>query len=293
MLSEIFSIVFFPGLLSAIIIGLLYEGIGRKITARMQHRRGPPIYQPFFDWIKTMTKENVTPNAGNSFLMTLCPIVSFAAAVSAIAFVPVAGFNAIGFEGNVFVFLYFLLISVAFIAIAGFATGSPFGVIGSMREVIQIISYELPFIISVITLGFLSSFQISAMNVFYLPFTVFGFFAGILGKLGFPPFHIPEAEQEIVEGPMTEYTGPRLGMFQLSHAALLWVLISSASVMIFGGGNIIEFFIKSLLILIVLMFVKNVFSRAKINQAFKFYWLVVVPLVIIDLVRVLTGFMVS
>ncbi|MBN2101544.1 MAG: NADH-quinone oxidoreductase subunit H [Candidatus Aenigmarchaeota archaeon] len=292
MLPEIFSVLIFPGLLSAIIIGLLYEGIGRKITARMQHRRGPPIYQPFFDWIKTMTKENITPKAGNSFLMTLCPIVSFAAAVSAIIFVPVTGFS-IGFEGNVFVFLYFLLISVVFLAVAGFATGSPFGVIGSMREVMQIIAYELPFIISVITLGFISGFQIVAFSAFYLPFTVFGFMLGILGKLGLPPFHIPEAEQEIVEGPMTEYTGPRLGMFQLSHAALVWVLISSAVVMIFGGGNIIEFFIKSLLILIVLMFIKNVFSRAKINQAFKFYWLVVMPLVLIDLVRVLTGFMVG
>ena len=63
--------------------------------------------------------------------------------------------------------------------------------------------------------------------------------------------------------------------------------------MLFGGGNIVEFFVKSVVILIVLMFIKNVFSRAKINQAFKFYWLVVMPLVLIDLVRVLTGFMVG
>ncbi len=293
MIWDIFSIIIFPGLFGAIIIGLLYEGLGRKITARMQHRRGPPIHQPFFDWIKTMTKENITPKAGNSFLMTLCPIVSLAAAVSAILFVPILGLPAIVFEGNIFVFLYFLLISVVFVAVAGFATGSPFGIIGSSREIIQIISYELPFIISLITLGFLTGFQITPFTAVYFPFTIFGFMLGIMGKLGLPPFHIPEAEQEIVAGPMTEFTGPRLGIFQLSHAALLWVLVSSATVMLFGGGTIIEFFIKSVIILLVLMFIKNIFSRAKINQAFKFYWLVVMPLVLIDLVRVLTGFMVG
>ncbi len=293
MYLEIFSVMVFPGLLAAVFIGLLYEGIVRKITARMQHRRGPPVWQPFLDWIKTMTKENITPKAANGFLMTLCPIVSFAAAVSAIVFIPVASLPAISFEGNIFVFLYFLLLSVIFLAIAGFATGSPFGIVGSIREIMQIISYELPFIISIITIGFITNFQIVPFSAFYYPFVILGFFLGILGKLGFPPFHVPEAEQEIVEGPLTEYTGPRLGILQLAKASLLWVLVSSAVVMLFGGGTVIEFFIKSLILLFVLIFIKNIFSRAKINQVFKFYWLVVMPLVVIDLVRVLIGFMVG
>lgn len=284
-----FSAMIFPGLLSAIVMGLLYEGISRKVSARIQHRRGPPIIQPFFDLIKTMSKENITPKAANGFLMTLCPIVSFAAAVSAILFVPVAGLPAIVFEGNIFVFLYFLLLSVVFMAIAGFATGSPFGVVGSMREIVQIISYELPFVISVISLGIMSSFTITSGIPFGYPFIMLGFILGIMGKLGLAPFHIPEAEQEIVEGPATEYTGPRLGMFQIAKATLLWVLISSASVMIFGAGGIIDFFIKSLVILLVLVFLKNIFARLRIGQAFRFYWLVVMPLVLIDLIRIIIG----
>ena len=289
MIWEIFSVFVFPGLLAAVFMGFIYEGVLRKITARMQHRIGPPIWQPFFDWIKTMTKENTTPKAGNGFLMTLCPIISFDSAMTAVLFVPIAGVPAITFEGNIFIFLYFLLQAVVFLAIAGFASGSPFGIIGSIREITQIVSYEFPFILSVITIGFFSAFAIEPFVSLEFPFAAVGFILGIMGKSGLAPFHIPEAEQEIVAGPITEYTGPRLGIVQLAKAALLWVSISSATVMLFGGGNILWFFAKSFIIILILAFLKNIFSRLRISQAFKLYWFVVMPLVLIDLVRALVG----
>ncbi|NOX71077.1 MAG: NADH-quinone oxidoreductase subunit H [Candidatus Micrarchaeota archaeon] len=289
MFWEAFSVVVFPGLLAAVFIGFLYEGIMRKVTARMQHRRGPPIWQPFLDWIKTMTKENITPKAGSGFLMTLCPIVAFASAVMAVMFVPIAGFPSIGFEGNTFVFLYFLFQSVVFFAISGFATGNPYGIVGSIREIMQIISYELPFVISVITIGLFSSFTVKPFIVFTFPFAFIGFILGVMGKLGIAPFHIPEAEQEIIEGALTEYTGARLGMFQLAKAALLWVSVSAAAVMLLGGGNLIIFLIKSLIILFILTFLSNIFARMRIDHAFRFYWFALVPLVLIDLVRAFLG----
>lgn len=289
MLHELISILVFPGLISAVMIGLIYEGITRKLTARIQSRKGPPLWQPFLDWIKIMTKENITPKQANGFLMTLCPVVSFASAVTAILFIPFPGFFHFEFQGNIFMFLYFLIISVAFLAISGFATASPFGVMGSLREIMQMISYEAPFVVSLITVAVIGSFYSMPFTAIFYPFSIFGFLLGIMGKLGWPPFHIPEAEQEIVEGPFTEYTGPRLGMIRLAKVTLLWVLVSSFVILYLGGGDIVVFFIKSILVIVILSVLKNIFSRLKINQAFRFYWLVVLPLVIIDLVRVLLG----
>ena len=284
-----FAVLVFPGLLSAIAFGFLYEGIMRKITARMHHRRGPPVWQPFFDWIKTMGKENITPSHANGFLMTLCPIASFAAAAAATVFIPVSSIYAVNFEGNIFVFAYFVLLSVVFLAIGGFATASPFGIIGSVREITQIISYELPFITSVVALGFLTNFTVSPLVSLAYPFATAGIILGVMGKLGLPPFHIPEAEQEIVEGPLTEYTGPRLGLFMLAKAALLWALVSFSAVILLGGGGVIDFFIESFIILFLLIFLKNIFSRLRISQAFKFYWMIAMPLIAIDLARIILG----
>ncbi len=279
----------FPGFVSAFIFGFLYLGVMRKVAARMQHRVGPPLWQPFLDFFKLLSKENISPRNATGFLMTLCPVISFASVLTVMVFVPV-GSGAVSFEGNVFVVIYFLVMSTAFLAIAGFATGNPFGFIGSIREITQMVSYEFPFIVSLVTIGFLTNFEIIPVSAFAFPFALFAFLMGVLGKLSLPPFHVPEAEQEIVAGPYTEYSGPRLAMFELARAASFWTLISLGSVFFLGARTLAEFGVYSIILLFVLTIFRVVFARLRISNVFRLYWFVIGPLAVIDLVRVMVGF---
>ncbi|NIP40015.1 MAG: hypothetical protein GTN39_00695 [Candidatus Aenigmarchaeota archaeon] len=290
MLEIFFQALVFPGFLAAFAIGLLYEGIARKFAAHAHHRIGPPVWQPFMDWVKLMFKENIRPREGIGFLMTLCPIISFASILTVILFVPIAGLVLFSFPGSLFVVIYFLVMYSAFFAIAGFATGNPFGYVGGMREVTQIVSYEFPFIVSLLTLGFLTGFEIVPFLSLQFPFAFLAFITGVQGKLCLPPFHIPEAEQEIVSGHLTEYSGPRLAMFELSKAVGFWVLISLGAVYFLGAQNIVTFFVNSLIILTLIIIIRTIFARLRISQAFRFYWFVIGPLALIDLVRVVVGF---
>ncbi|NIO21368.1 MAG: hypothetical protein GTN76_11680 [Candidatus Aenigmarchaeota archaeon] len=290
MLETLFQALIFPGFLVAVVIGFLYEGIVRKIAAHAHHRIGPPVWQPFMDWVKLMSKENIQTKQSLGFLMTLSPIISFASILVVILFIPVAGYVLFSFEGSLFVVIYFLVMYSLFFAVAGFATGNPFGYVGGVREITQIVSYEFPFIVSLLTLGILTGFQIVPFFSLYFPFTFLAFVTGVQGKLCLPPFHIPEAEQEIVSGHLTEYSGPRLAMFELSKAVGFWVLISLGAVYFLGATSILTFFVNSLVLLILIIIIRTIFARLRISQAFRFYWFVIGPLALIDLVRVIIGF---
>lgn len=279
----------FPGFAAAFIIGFLYMGIMRKVAARMHHRVGPPVWQPFLDFFKLMSKENITTKDSISVLATLCPIISFASLLTVALFIPIAGSSLVAFPGDMFVVVYFLVMSSAFLAMAGFAARNPFASLGGIRELTQLFAYEFPFIISLVTVGFLTQFEIMPNFSLYFPFASFAFFMGMLGKLSLPPFHIPEAEQEIVSGGTTEYSGPRLAMFELAKAAGFWVLISLGSVLFLGAKDIVAFAFGSLALLALLIIFRAVFARVSIEQAFRIYWFIVGPLAIIDLIRAVTG----
>jgi len=289
LLILIFQLLVFPGFAAAFFAGFLYMGLSRKIAAHMQHRIGPPVRQPFYDFIKLMSKENITTKGTIGVLATLCPVVSFASMMTVLMFIPIAGFQLISFPGSVFVVIYFLIMSSAFFAIAGFAAGNPFATVGSIREITQLFSYEFPFIVSLITIGLLTGFQIVPYSAIGFPFALFAFFMGVLGKLMLPPFHIPEAEQEIVAGPLTEYSGPRLALFELARAAGYWTLVSLGAVFFLGASDIITFIVYSAVMLLALIIFRTVFARIRIDQAFRLYWFVVAPLALIDLIRVMVG----
>lgn len=285
----LFQTLVFPGFLAAFFIGFLYLGIMRKVAAHMQHRIGPPIWQPFLDFLKLMSKENIKTRSSVGFLLTLCPIISFASVLTVIIFIPIAGFGLISFPGSVFVIIYFLVLSSAFLAIAGFATGNPFGSVGSIREITQMVSYEFPFIVSLVTIGLLTNFEVIPYFSLQFPFAFFAFLTGMLGKLSLPPFHIPEAEQEIVAGPLTEYSGPRLAMFELARAAGFWVLISLGAVFFLGAQSILTFAAYSACLLVLLIIFRAIFARLRISNAFRLCWFVIGPLAVIDLIRVMVG----
>lgn len=289
MITELFHALVFPGFLAAFLIGFLYMGILRKISAHMHHRIGPPVWQPFIDFVKLMSKEDIRPRDSFGSLMTLSPIVIFAAMMTVLLFIPVGRFFMLSFEGSMFVVIYFLIMAGIFFAFAGRASGSPFGSVGSIREITQIFAIELPFIISLLTVGYLNAFDIKPFLALQFPFAFFAFLVSLQGKLALPPFHIQEAESEIVAGPMTEFSGPSLAMLELGKSVSVWVLISLGAVMFMGANSLLTFAVSSLILLFLVVVIRNVFGRLKIDQSFRLLWFVIGPLALIDLLRVILG----
>lgn len=296
MIEEIVTILVYPGFLFMVLASMIYYGIFRKVAARMQSRVGPPIWQPILDFIKLVGKDDIEPEQAKPGF-TLWPFVAVTSVLIAGLLTPIAGVVPLSFTGDIVVLIYFLAFGSLAVYMAGFSSANPFGVVGSMRGLIQMIGYEFPFIVSVLVpvigAGMLSPFLINTLQVHYgwfgytFPFAAAAYFIALLAKVEIPPFHAPGAHQEIVSGYSTEYTGTRLAMIELAHMIKLFVLISLGIALFFGGsGNILIFLIKSLVLLFVITLARTIVARFRIDQILKFTWFFGF-VALIDLIRVL------
>lgn len=315
-LLEIGYILIFPGFLFCSMVGLLLVGIDRKLVARMQKRVGPPILQPFYDFFKLCGKETIIPAAANQTAYLFCPLLGLAALVVIQLFIPIYGFTAFSGKADIIVILYLLLIpAIAEIGGAA-ASGSPYAGIGLSREMVTIISCELPLILVLlavarkvglataegITFAFsdISAFQILNGSLITNPIMIpaaIAFLMVIPGETGAHPFDAAEAETEICEGMLVEYSGAPLGVYKLTHAIKMLTMSSLFVALFLGGigtGNIaIDGFILVALCIVVTVvsvtIANAVTARLKINQIFKYYWTWVSGLALISLVLVWIG----
>jgi len=309
-LVQAFNIIVYPGLLFLIIFSMLYYGLLRKLAARMQSRIGPPIWQPLLDTIKLFGKESVEPEQAKAGF-TLWPIVALASVLVAGLLTPIAGGAGIEVAGGFIVLIYFLLFGALAIYLAGFSSSNPFATVGAMRGVIQMIGYEFPFIVSlVVPMVFLRTLSPLAVNAYQLqaqaspailpglpwiglafPLAALAYFVSLMAKTELPPFHVPDAHQELVTGYSTEYSGFRLAMLDLARMLKLFVLIALGVAVFLGGTGtgfvgFGVFIIKSLAVLVVLALLRVLFARIRIDHVVKVCWIVGLA-GLIDLVRVL------
>ncbi len=304
-------ILIFPGFLFCFVIGLLLCGIDRKLVARMQKRVGPPILQPFYDFFKLMGKETIIPAGANRGMFLVAPIIGLAALVVIQLFIPVFGFSAFSGMADVIVILYLLLIPALAAILGAAASGSPYAGVGLSREMVVIISCELPLVLVLLSvaktvgdaMGTGLCFSLSdiaayqAMNgslitkLSMIPAAI-AMMLVIPGETGNHPFDAAEAETELCEGMLAEYSGAPLGVYKLSHAIKMLTLTSLFAVLFLGGlgtGIVIVDAIIMVLVCIALTavcisFVHAVTARLKIEQIFKYYWTVVSGLALISLV---------
>jgi NADH-quinone oxidoreductase subunit H len=290
----ILEALFFPGLVFMIALGFLYSGILRKLAARMQNRIGPPLLQPFWDFLKLLNKEDIIPEQTKPGY-TFWPLLSASSVLVAGLMVPVAGFAALGFASNLLIIFYFLAMSSVALNLAGFSSSNPYAIIGSIRKITQSIGYEFPFLVSLavpaLVFGTLdpmiiSQSQSSGWLAPLFPFAFFAFIISILAKTETPPFHVPEAHQEIVSGYLTEYTGSRLALIELAHYVKLYVLISLGVALYMGTQNILVFLASSLALLFLATVSRTVFARLRIDHVLRFAWAVGL-IGLIDLLRVM------
>jgi NADH-quinone oxidoreductase subunit H len=282
------------------VLGALFYWAFRKIRARLQARRGPPWYQTFADIVKLFSKETIIPEIANKTVFILAPILALTGYVSALLQMPLGNLYP-PFPGDLIVVLIFLILPGVAVVLGGMASGSPYGTIGASRETMLLVVGEICFVISALVAGI----QFKSMNIidivhgqqqfgplaFHYPFATVAFFMGVLLKLGRKPFDIPDAEVEIVAGPYTEYSGPLLGIFEVSNA-LRWFVVPALTVNLFfagGLGNPIIFLLICVILVVLVSVIDAVNTRFRIDQAFEFILTWATLLAIIDIIRATTG----
>ena len=210
------------------------------------------------------------------------PIVSLASVIFALALVPVPGNPLKSFPGDLILFIYLLETPALCDILAGFSTQSPYGQVGASREALMSLAYNLPFLAAVIALAVRAgSFNLSLIANQPLSWATLAaaiaFFLSLPAKLKSNPFSIANAEQEIVAGAHTEYSGIPLAMFELSHTLELVALVSLFAALVvtpFSTGIVgwLLFLVVSIIVIFLLTLLGTATARLKLNQAFSFYW---------------------
>ena len=296
----IVQILIFPGLVFLAFYSTTFEFIDRKVYARLQHRKGPPWFQPYADFIKLLGKESIIPNDANRFLFMALPVVTLAAVTTAFLSVPIWSTEAlVSFEGDMIVVLVLLLLMPLCFFIAGWNSSSMYSTIGAQRVLTQLFAYEVPLLMAIMGPALLvGSWSLSSIAAFYAAHPLLallnipGFAVGLLaaqGKLERIPFDTPEAETEIVAGAFTEYSGKQLAFFRLTidmELVVLPAIFAAVFIPIFSANPIIGFLLfvlKTLVILFIMTAIRAIMARLRVEQMVRFCWMILMPLALIHL----------
>lgn len=280
--SGLISLFLFPGLLFAIPAGWLFVWGEHKAVARMQRRIGPPLLQPFYDFVKLLGKRTPSRHGIEADLLRLYPVLSVLSLLGALALLPVFPVGKHGFSGDGVLLVALLeLPSICFI-LAGFTSGSIYGEIGSIREAVLSVANNLVFLLAIVTIAVTkSTFRLTDLAG---PSLHPGHWLGVLGillcipaKLRLNPFSTSSAEQEIYAGPLTEYAGAALGIWELAHG-LEWVALTglvSTLILPVGGpwwlhGSL--FVAVSFGQVLLLSAIAAATARFTLQRSIRFYW---------------------
>ncbi len=302
-MKGLLSYLIFPGFIFSACLGLLAGWVDRKVTARIQWRRGPPWYQNFIDIVKLLGKETILPE-GASFTFLLSPALGLLGAVLAATILGRAFINPLdSYIGDLIVILYFLVIPAIALIIGASASKNPLASVGASREMKLVLSYELPFILAVIVaivksggvikMGEIINHQINFGSNIGSFSGAIAFVVSILcmqAKLGLVPFDIPEAEQEIMAGTLIEYSGLPLAIFKLTKAILLYTMPLLLIALFWAKDTtILSIIAKYVLLLVIIILIKNTNPRLKIDQAVKFFWGPITLLALLAVILALLG----
>jgi NADH-quinone oxidoreductase subunit H len=292
----------------------LISVLERKILGRMQNRYGPNrvgpfgLFQPVADGIKMLIKEDIVPVRADKIVHFLAPILIAATAILALGVIPY-GRNMTPFAIDGGILFFFAVGSTTELAVfmAGWGSNNKFSMLGAMRAIAQMISYELPLIITVLpvvmVVGSLTPDRIVAAQDGYtfgvvphwFVVTPWGaaafilFFVSGLVESNRTPFDVPEGESEIVAGHMTEYSGFKYATFFMAEYIGMFA-ISGLGVTLFLGGwqppiaalrfipSYVWFFAKLGALLFVYIWIRGTLPRARVDQIMNFAWKFMLPM---------------
>jgi NADH-quinone oxidoreductase subunit H len=289
--------------------------IERKTLARIQNRIGPNragwfgILQPVADGIKMLTKEDIVPAKAEKLLHLLAPILIVVPAILALGVIPYGReWTPVSLELGLLFFFAVGSLTELSVFMAGWASGSKFPMLGAMRAISQMVSYELPLIISslgvVMVSGTLSLPRIVEQQGggfwHWNLCTPWGVFAGLLfficsiAEANRCPFDLPEGESEIVAGHMTEYSGFKYALFFMGEYLGLFA-ISALGITLFLGGwqaplpvldfvpSYLWFFGKLAFVIFMFLWIRGTYPRVRMDQLMRFAWLCMIPMALLTL----------
>jgi NADH-quinone oxidoreductase subunit H len=281
LVTPLARLLIFPGLLFAVPAAWFILWVERKAVALMQGRVGPPFMQPFFDFIKLLGKGTPPRSGIAGMLMRAWPLIAVASAAGAVGLLPVLPSSG-GFEGDLILLLALLELPSMCIIAAGFSSRSIFGEIGSAREAVLSVAYNVVFLLAIVSIAASQhTFRLEALaQLPASPLRWLGIAALLVclpAKLHLNPFSLPNAEQEIYSGPMVEYAGPELAMWELSHglewvAAVGLVATLAAPYIALWWLAAIVFVGLMLAIVLLLSALASATARLAIDTTVRFYW---------------------
>lgn len=299
------------GLLALIALFLVWWE--RKISAHIQQRFGPMRvgwhgwYQTIMDALKLLQKEDIRVDTRDKVVFFWAPVMCFVAAFLAYVVIPF-GNGLIVADLNIGI-LYVIAVTtftIISLLMAGWGSNNKYALLGGIRSAAQVVSYEVPMILSILTVvlfaGSLSMVQIVASqhghgifdwNIFRVPFGPIAFVTYIIAgtaETNRTPFDIPEAEQELVAGYNVEYSGMKFAMFFLAEFVNMFTVSAIAATLFLGGWNgpflpsWIWFLGKTLFVVFILVLFRWTFPRMRVDQLMMFAWKFLVPLTFANLI---------
>lgn len=309
------------GLIGASVIGaylgvamLLLIWVERRVIARIQIRQGPNragpwgLLQPVADAIKLMQKEALTPRHGDKWVFWLAPLLLFIPTVLTMGVIPFGEKMAVA-DLNVGLLFIIAVGSGAplIVFMAAWSSNNKYGLLGGMRTIAMVLSYELPAVIALLSvvaltgtmqLGGIVEFQQDNFlwNVLILPLPFVIYLIASIAEIGRSPYDIAEAESEIVAGYHVEYSGMKFGLFYAVELANALILGGIFATLFFGGWftffldkiipNWLIFQVKMILGYWLFVWARGTVPRLRIDQSLKFSWQFLIPLGLLNVVLV-------
>jgi NADH-quinone oxidoreductase subunit H len=295
-----------------VVLGFVTYGIlaERKVMGFMQGRLGPNqvggrwgLLQTVADVLKLLLKEDTIPKLADRPLFIIAPVVAFTPAFMVLATIPFT--DALQFADIGVGLLYYIAISgitTIGVVTGGWASNNKYALLGGMRSAAQMISYEIPLVMSVLGIILLTGSlnlndivdaQKNVAYIFLQPVGFVIFFIASIAELNRTPFDLPEAESELVAGYHVEYSGFRWAFFMLSEYVYLFAMASLTTVLFLGGWNAIPgfgfipaaiwFAVKFSIIIFLMIWIRVTFPRMRVDQLMEFGWKVLLPVALANI----------
>lgn len=302
LLGALFGLLSGLAIALAALFGVWWE---RKVSGRVQMRfgvqqAGPAgLLQTLADTVKLMLKEDVTPAAADRPIFKAAPLLVFAPVALSLLLIPFAtGFAPLDSGVGMLLFLAVPSVAVLGVLLGGWSSANTFATIGGLRGAAQMVSYEVPRTLSLLSLVVVAgslrpTVVMGAWHWWWLPLFAVGFVIYLISsiaEMNRGPFDLPEAESELVAGYFSDYTGIRWAIFMMSEYGAMLAASMFGAAMFLGGTNglpgvlgALVLLLKAIVIATVIIWVKWTFPRFRQDQLMAFAWKVLTPLALVQL----------
>ena len=302
--------------LSIVVMSLIW--LERKVLGRLQRRLGPTrtgpmgLLQPVADAVKLVLKEDLIPSSADRAVFWVAPLVVLVPSFMIWVTVPAAE-NLVmrNLDMGLLYIIAFSVLTILGLILAGWGSANKYGALGGFRSAAQLVSYEIPIIMVVISVAMLAqSLDLRVVSISQVPYTdvdivksnpidipfvvlqplgMIIFLIAGLAEVGRTPFDIYFAESEIVGGPFVEYSGAHWAVFFLAEYMNTFIIAALTAILFLGGWfgpwlpGWLWFLIKTYFIVLIIFWIRGTFPRLRIDQLMAFAWQVLVPLSFVNI----------